>query len=232
MVSQSRTLILATVVNVALVLLAPGFSRTGMRRRRVVAIVLVAGTVAVSGFAVAAAFNAGSAASTAHDLAARMSRLRTFSHDTAFLARVRTDEVALQRWRATSKTFLVGEGAGATVGWYSAFDPYTPYREGSIADNSWVTVAVKGGLVLLVAFGATVVVAFLAFLRASRRATGETDRLMWRTLALCFPAFVIGSTVLTAHYLAVPGVLIAIVCLVAAADLACERGKKRPRSAS
>lgn len=225
-VSQGRVGILAVAINVTLVLLLPRLRRFSARRDR--SLIAVLGALAAVGLLVlvGAAFGIGALSALPSELGDRMSRVWTFSEDTSFQGRAQTNRIALQEWRATPGVFVRGRGFGARIGRYAGGSSVS-YVHFTTVDNSWVTVAAKGGLVMVLFMGATLLAAFLSFVRAARRARDDTARAVWVALAVSFPAFLVEATMMSSHYPVVPGVILAVACLTAAADLTCTSSGRR-----
>ena len=217
---------MAAAVNVILVLLLPRLRRFSARRDR--SLIAVLGGLATLGLLllVGAALGIGALSALPSGLGARMSRVWTYSEDTAFQTRMQTNRIALQEWRATPGAFFRGRGFGAKIDIYASGSSVS-YQHFSVADNSWVTVATKGGLVMVLFMGATLLAAFLSFVRAARRARNGTARAVWVALAVSFPAFLVQATIMSSHYPVVPGVILAVACLTAPADLTCTSSGRR-----
>jgi hypothetical protein len=225
-VSQSRVPILAVTINVILVLLWPRLRRSSARRDR--PLVVVVSALAAVGLLVlvGAALGIGALSALPSSLGDRMSRVWAYSGDASLQARTQTNRIAIQEWRATPGVFVRGRGLGATIDIYAG-GSYVSYHQASAADNSWVTVATKGGLVMVLFMGATLLAAFLSFVRAARCARDGTARAVWVALAVSFPAFLVQATMMSSHYPVVPGVILAVACLTAAADLTCTSSGRR-----
>lgn len=221
LVSQSRTLIVAAGLNVMLALAVLGFHSSSAARRR--AVVMLTSIVLASGvvFALASAVGLGQVTTLPRELGVRLSQLRDPGEVTSLQSRLHTNEQAIRQWTANPTSLVSGRGFDASIALFSAVNPVVPYRVSRIADNAWITVASKGGIILLLAFGWTLAASFCSFVRAARREDDGVVRTVWLVLALAFPMFVVESTLLTTHYPAVPAVVLALVCLTAASDLTC-----------
>jgi len=220
LVSQSRSLMVATAVNVLLVLLATDRRRRAAWRRlvRVFAVIIVVLGIA---FALASATGIGGVNTLPHALGERLGELKNPMQVATLQTRLITNEMAMRQWVATPKSFIVGHGFGVKMGAYSGLSPQMAHRVVGRIDNAWLTVANTGGIVLLAAFGLTLFAAFGSFVRAARRDRDAVTRVAWLALAVSFPMFVVESTLVTSHYPAVPAVLVTLACLTAASDLAC-----------
>ena len=227
-VSQARTAIVVTALNVLLVFALPGLWRIGVRRWRMVAQLATIAVLLFAGVFVASLLGVRGAQKLPQELATRLAVVPSYSRASSFETRQYSNEVALGRWLATPGSFFVGDGLGSSL---LVFDPvyHRPYNEGSFVDNAWVTLAVKGGLVALTFFAALVVAIFIAFVRAARASTDPGERLVWTSLALAFPGFVFATTVMNATLLIAPSAAVTLASFVAAADLCVLRGLRDVR---
>lgn len=217
LVSQSRAALIAAGTNVVLAFAAPSLGNRLVRWRLAFGFVAVAACLVAVLFA-ASLLGSKGARSLPTQLTSRAGAIWNYSQDYNYRGRQRTNAVNTARWMRDSKSVLLGDGLGASLGNYVP-DRVEPKYYAPFVDNAWVTVAVKGGLLGVASLGLLVAAAFVTIVRAARRTTEKVQRLIWRTLAIAFPVFVFESTWLTSHMLTTPSIAVGIATLVAAAKL-------------
>lgn len=219
-VAQNRVLMVTIILNVALVFVAPRLWKSGLRRRRLVEQAVVAMVVLVALFAAAAWLGPESARSLPMVLTQRLGEVLSYQEVGSYKTREYTNAVAFERWSNDTRTVLFGEGLGARFVYINPVTRRPATAPGPFIDSVWMSMAVKGGLVLIASWTAALVACFAGLIRAAKRSPGAMERSVWLTCALCFPAFVFGTTAMTHHLLSKEAVVVAFATVVAAADLA------------
>jgi hypothetical protein len=150
-------------------------------------------------------------------LSGRFSTLDLAGSDATLLVRQFANGVGIDRWTADAGSFAVGEGLGTLI---TAFSPYgRPAIDGLLIDNVWVVLAVKGGLVAILAFAALIGAVFWSFIRAAAKSASATHRQIWLTLACSFPIFLASTTTLSSHLYSVAPVVLTVSTLAVLASL-------------
>lgn len=213
-VTQTRTLMAAAVLNVILVALLPGMWRLGVRRWRIAASVALIVLIFVVALPIAGALGVRSATILPRELAQRFSWVDSVSSDPNYRYRAVANDIALEKWLESPVTIVSGQGLGAAMG--------VPGRAADSAwvDNSWSTLAAQGGLIALATFALVLGGAFVSFVRVARSPADPLERLIARALAVCLPLVLVDSTLFTMHLIHTPGVMVALAALLAAADVA------------
>lgn len=218
-VAQNRVLMVTIILNVALVFVAPRLWKGGLRRWRLVEQATLAVVVLVALFATMTWLGPESSRSLPTVLAQRLAEALSYQQVNSFQTREYTNAVAYERWRADTRTLLFGEGLGARFVYINPVTRRPATDPGPFIDSVWMSLAVKGGLVLLAFWALALVACFASLIRAAKRSQGTVEGSIWLTSALCFPAFVFGTTAMTHHLVSKEAVVVAFVTIVAAADL-------------
>jgi O-antigen ligase len=212
-VTQTRTLMAAAVLNVILVALLPGMWKLGVRRWRILGSVALIVLVFVIALPIAAALGVRSATILPQELAQRFSWVDSISSDPNYQYRQVQVDIAMSKWRTSPATIVSGQGLGAAMG--------MPGRapDSAWVDNAWATLAAQGGLIALAPFALVLVAAFVSFVRVARSPADPLERLIARALAVSLPLLLVDSTLFTMHLIHSPGVIVTLCTLLAAADV-------------
>ncbi len=215
--SQTRALMLATVLACCLAWLAIGWGHTSSLRGRMVVYAVAVVAVLLVGLGILSAVGVSRAQDLPSQLSERFSLLKTYSEDSSFQTRSVTLRAALARWGRDPATVVAGDGVGAQLEQYGPVGGFIGYQPA--VDNAWVTVGVKGGLLLVVPLGVLLCLAEVAFVRAARRRTAALERQLWRVVAVSFPVFVLVATVTSSHLFKSPTMVVFVASLTAVAAL-------------
>ena len=201
-VTQTRTLMAATAVNVILVALLPGMWKLGVRRWRIAGSVALIVLVFVIALPVAGSLGMRSATILPQELAQRFSWIDSVTSDPNYEYRQVQVDIAMGKWQESPVTIVSGQGLGAAMG-MPGRAPESPW-----VDNAWATLAAQGGLIALAPFALVLVGAFVSFVRVARSPAEPLERLIARALAVSLPLLLVDSTLFTMHLIHSPGVVV------------------------
>lgn len=218
-VSQNRVLMVTISLNLFLVVFGPRLWSSGLRRWRLIEQTTLVVVVLLTLFGALVWLGPESSRTLPRLLTTRVVEVFSYQQVGSFQTREYTNAVASERWVASTRTFLFGEGIGARLVYINPATRRPATEPGPFIDSVWLSIAVKGGLVLLSVWSLALVACFASLIRAARRWRGTSEGSIWLATALCFPAFVFGTTVMTHHLLSKEAVVVAFTTIIAAADL-------------
>ncbi len=213
-VSQGRILTLVTVLNTVLVIFGPRLRLIKLNKVKTAIYSLLVTLVLILVGVVLLTYGSLSISTLLDEFSTRFTPILSYSSDSSMLekdllVRSISNQAAWQRWQ--SGHILTGEGLGAQL------DLYTPggdvAQRGMFIDNLWATLAVKGGLLAVLTFSLLLMTAFIQIYRAAKTYKDEHMGLVWRSILLSFPGFVVLTTFFSAHLLMGPSVILTLSTL-------------------
>ena len=210
-ISQTRSLMLATLLACCLAWLAVGWDRATSFRSRMVVYAVAVVAVLVVALGLLAAVGVSRARDLPSRLTERFSLLADYTQDGSFQTRSATLEAGVGRWGRSVETVVAGDGLGSLLAQYSPTGTFVGLQPA--IDNAWVTLAVKGGLLLVVPLAVVLCLCEVAFVRAARRRAGGFERRLWRVVAVTFPLFIVIGTVSTSHLFKSPTEVLLVTTL-------------------